>query len=128
MANSVQLLNKQSRNSSRKQPHGRWHCRTDDLERIARWGTDAGTCDWFDRTHRERSANRVDKRRITVGNVIPQGVDGDFGPHTKAAVEAFQGWGSVQVDGIVGDQTWAVSLNAMSATLESEVGLQFVIG
>jgi peptidoglycan hydrolase-like protein with peptidoglycan-binding domain len=62
------------------------------------------------------------------GNVTPQGIDGDFGPHTKAAVEAFQGWGSAQVDGIVGDQTWAVSLHAMSATLESEVGLQFVIG
>jgi peptidoglycan hydrolase-like protein with peptidoglycan-binding domain len=62
------------------------------------------------------------------GNVTPQGVDGDFGPHTKAAVEAFQGWGTVEVDGIVGDQTWAVSLHALSATLESEVGLQFVIG
>ena len=44
------------------------------------------------------------------------------------ALAPAQGWGSVQVDGIVGDQTWAVSLHAMSATLESEVGLQFVIG
>jgi hypothetical protein len=47
---------------------------------------------------------------------------------TKAAVEAFQGWGSVQVDGIVGDQTWAVPLGEGSASLESQVGLQFVIG
>jgi peptidoglycan hydrolase-like protein with peptidoglycan-binding domain len=62
------------------------------------------------------------------GGVTPQGVDGDFGPHTKAAVEAFQGWGHVQVDGIVGDQTWAVSLHAASATLESAVGLQYVVG
>jgi len=58
----------------------------------------------------------------------PQGVDGNFGPHTKASVLAFQAWGGVAQDGIVGDQTWAVSLHAASATLESAVGLQFVIG
>jgi peptidoglycan hydrolase-like protein with peptidoglycan-binding domain len=58
----------------------------------------------------------------------PQGIDGDFGPHTKAAVVAFQAWGGVTQDGIVGDQTWAVSLHAASATLETAVGLQFVIG
>jgi peptidoglycan hydrolase-like protein with peptidoglycan-binding domain len=58
----------------------------------------------------------------------PQGVDGDFGPHTRASVEAFQAWGQVGVDGVVGDQTWAVSLHAMSSTLESAVGLNFVAG
>jgi len=31
------------------------------------------------------------------------------------------------VDALVGDQTWAVSLHAASATLESAVGLNFVI-
>jgi len=59
-------------------------------------------------------------------NVTPQGIDGNFGPHTKASVQAFQTWGSVASDGIVGDQTWAISLHAASATLESVVGLQFV--
>ena len=58
----------------------------------------------------------------------PLGNDGDFGPHTKASVKAFQAWGSVVVDGIVGDQTWSVSLHAASATLETAVGLNFVIG
>ncbi len=58
----------------------------------------------------------------------PGGIDGDFGPLTQASVEAFQGWGGVTQDGIVGDQTWAVSLHALSATLESAVGLQYVIG
>ncbi len=61
-------------------------------------------------------------------NTTPQGVDGSFGPHTRAAVVAFQNWGHVAADGIVGDQTWAVSLHAMSGTLESAVGLNFVIG
>jgi len=61
-------------------------------------------------------------------NTTPQGVDGDFGPHTKSSVEAFQRWGKVTADGIVGDQTWSVSLHAMTATLETEVGLKYVIG
>jgi peptidoglycan hydrolase-like protein with peptidoglycan-binding domain len=61
-------------------------------------------------------------------NTTPQGIDGQFGPLTKASVEAFQSWGGVAVDGIVGDQTWSVSLHAASATLESGVGLNFVIG
>ena len=61
-------------------------------------------------------------------NVTPQGVDGNFGPHTRSSVEAFQRWGAVTVDGIVGEQTWDVSLHAMSSTLESAVGLQYVIG
>lgn len=62
------------------------------------------------------------------GGVTPQGVDGIFGPHTRASVEAFQGWAGVTVDGIVGDQTWGASLHAAGATLESAVGLQYVIG
>ena len=59
-------------------------------------------------------------------NVTPQGIDGNFGPHTEASVQAFQTWGGVASDGVVGDLTWAVSLHAASATLESVVGLQFV--
>jgi peptidoglycan hydrolase-like protein with peptidoglycan-binding domain len=58
----------------------------------------------------------------------PQGIDGDFGPHTKASVEAFQAWSGIAVDGVIGDQTWSVSLHAASATLETAVGLNFVIG
>jgi peptidoglycan hydrolase-like protein with peptidoglycan-binding domain len=57
----------------------------------------------------------------------PPGIDGVFGPRTRASVEAFQHWGGVGVDGVVGDQTWAVSLHAASATLETEVGLNFVL-
>ena len=45
-------------------------------------------------------------------NTTPQGIDGNFASHTKAAVVAFQAWGGVAQDGVVGDQTWAVSLHA----------------
>jgi peptidoglycan hydrolase-like protein with peptidoglycan-binding domain len=55
----------------------------------------------------------------------PGAIDGDFGPNTRASVQTFQAWGGVTSDGIVGDQTWAVSLHAASATLESAVGLQY---
>jgi peptidoglycan hydrolase-like protein with peptidoglycan-binding domain len=61
-------------------------------------------------------------------NIKPQGIDGNFGPHTKASVVAFQAWGRVAQDGVVRDQTWAVSFHAASATLETAVGLQFAIG
>ena len=60
-------------------------------------------------------------------NTTPQGIDGDFGPHTKASVEAFQAWGGVTADGVVGDSTWSVSLHALSSTLETAVGLNFVV-
>jgi peptidoglycan hydrolase-like protein with peptidoglycan-binding domain len=60
-------------------------------------------------------------------NTTPQGIDSNFGPHTEASVKAFQTWGGVTADGVVGDQTWSVSLHAASATLESAVGLNFVL-
>ena len=56
------------------------------------------------------------------------GIDGKFGPKTKASVKSFQIFGGVPTDGVVDDDTWSVSLHAASATLESVVGLQFVVG
>ena len=55
-------------------------------------------------------------------------MDGDFGPHTRVSVEAFQRWGHVGVDGKVGDQTWTVLMHAAGATLESLMGPDFEIG
>ncbi len=57
----------------------------------------------------------------------PGGIDGVFGTGTKRSVQAFQKYKGVSEDGVVGDQTWAASLDAASATLESAVGLQYVI-
>ncbi len=53
----------------------------------------------------------------------PQGVDGEFGSNTDASVRAFRTWARIQVDGIVGSQTW----NALSA-LEFVVGVQHAVG
>jgi peptidoglycan hydrolase-like protein with peptidoglycan-binding domain len=64
-----------------------------------------------------------------ASGIPPQrAIDGVFGPHTRAAVETFKTWGGVSADGIVGDQTWSVSLRAASATLETQVGIEYVIG
>ena len=61
-------------------------------------------------------------------NVAPGAIDGDFGAKTKKSVEAFQKWAKDKADGIVGDHTWGASLHAAGATLESQVGLEFVVG
>src|SRR6476619_5753304 len=69
---------------------------------------------------------------LTVGgpgvwNTVSDAIDGSFGPSTKASVQAFQTWGGVTADGIVGDQTWGVQLGAAGATLESQVGLKYAV-
>ncbi len=53
----------------------------------------------------------------------PQGIDGVFGSNTDASVRAFQTWARIEVDGIVGPETW----NAATA-LEFMVGLQHIVG
>ena len=43
----------------------------------------------------------LNQRRFDSGYV-----DGDFGPKTQAAVNAFQTWAKIEIDGIVGSETW----------------------
>lgn len=59
---------------------------------------------------------------------VPGLIDGKFGPQTRASVEAFQKWGRVKVDGVVGDRTWSVPVGEVSPDLEVVVGLQYVVG
>jgi peptidoglycan hydrolase-like protein with peptidoglycan-binding domain len=73
------------------------------------------------------SLQRVLTNGASNGWPAPGPSDGDFGPQTEASVRGFQSWGGVMVDGEVGDRTWSVSLHAVSATLESLVGLAFVV-
>ena len=56
----------------------------------------------------------------------PQGIDGNFGPHSKAAVVAFQAWGGVVQDGIVGDRLG--QSRYMPRAPFGAVGLQFGLG
>ncbi len=58
--------------------------------------------------------------------IAPDRVDGIFRADTATAVEAFQRWHGLAVDGIVGDQTWAAGLDSLGNTLEGRVGLQHV--
>jgi peptidoglycan hydrolase-like protein with peptidoglycan-binding domain len=57
--------------------------------------------------------NEIQKHLIRHGATIT--ADGNFGPNTKGAVEAFQEKNSLTVDGIVGGQSWAKLKEAVYA-------------
>jgi len=50
------------------------------------------------------------QERLSALGFKPGPVDGDFGPKTERAVRQFQAAHNLKVDGIVGDQTWAILL------------------
>lgn len=55
------------------------------------------------------------QRKLTSLGYTLGSVDGDFGEKTLAAVKAFQKDYSLDVDGVVGNQTWAALDNAVAA-------------
>lgn len=50
-------------------------------------------------------------------------VDGSYGPHTAAAVTGAQEAGGIPADGIVGLQTWALSVHAAGQVLANLCGV-----
>ena len=46
------------------------------------------------------------QRSLAAKGFNPGGVDGDFGPHTRAALTSFQRANHIAVDGVAGPQTW----------------------
>ena len=53
----------------------------------------------------------------------PGPIDGNFGPRTESAVRTYKTQQNIDVDGIVGDQTWWTPAGAAGATLASIAGL-----
>ena len=51
-------------------------------------------------------------------------LDGDYGPQTATAVEGAQGEGAIAIDGIVGLQTWALSVHAAGQVLAGLCGVR----
>jgi peptidoglycan hydrolase-like protein with peptidoglycan-binding domain len=51
-------------------------------------------------------------------------LDGDFGPHTEIAVKGAQAEGAIAADGIVGLQTWALSVHATLHVLADLCGVR----
>lgn len=49
--------------------------------------------------------------------------DGIYGPHTEAAVKGAQQSGGIQVDGVVGLQTWALPIHAAGQVLADLCGV-----
>ncbi len=65
-------------------------------------------------------------KKYATSATDPGAIDGEFGPRTENAVKAYQQDRGVQVDGIVGDQTWWAPAGAAGATLASLSGLTTV--
>src|SRR5699024_7956481 len=91
------------------------HCRTADRCRFSRPGRRAMssvTC--------RRCSSPGPKTETGPHPVRPTETSG---PRPRRRSKAFRNGGQVDVDGIVGDKTWAVPLHAANSTLETAVGL-----
>jgi murein L,D-transpeptidase YcbB/YkuD len=58
-----------------------------------------------------------------AGSTPKLAVDGDFGPLTSAAVRSVQKGGGIEVDGVVGLQTWALPVGAAGRVIADECGV-----
>jgi hypothetical protein len=58
----------------------------------------------------------------------PEAETGVFDRATSAAVQDFQRWNAIRIDGQVGDQTWAAPIGDAATSLEDAVGLRHIGG
>ena len=58
---------------------------------------------------------------VTLQTLLPKWIDGDFGSTTEALVKEFQRSEGLEIDGVVGEQTWAALLNEEPPPPEHEV-------
>ena len=58
-------------------------------------------------------------------DTAPDAATGQFDHSTSAAVQAFQRWSAIPVDGQVGDRTWTAATGDAAVSLEDAVGLQY---
>ncbi len=69
----------------------------------------------------------VEKLQATLNDMAgvtpPLAVDGDFGPLTAGAVRSVQKEGGIQVDGVVGLQTWALPIGAAGMVIADQCGV-----
>jgi peptidoglycan hydrolase-like protein with peptidoglycan-binding domain len=63
---------------------------------------------------------RLQKRLMLAGFAISE-VNGRFGPKTEAAVKALQKQAGIQVDGVVGPETWGI-VDALESEREPVAG------
>jgi uncharacterized protein (TIGR02594 family) len=63
---------------------------------------------------------------VHLQELLPKWVDGDFGTTTESLVKEFQRSEGLEVDGVVGEQTWAALLHEEPPTPSYPVEAQFV--
>lgn len=67
----------------------------------------------------------LQERLIATGFLLPRhGADGIFGPETERSVKSFQKSNGLNIDGVVGPETWERLYRATGSTIPNQSGSQ----